>query len=158
MLQKVDNSQHWKQTPTCLSDFLHGQLVIAGSFRFWLGGFTRQFNGKSSGTWCDDVLVLEEDFEYDNGRHEQRTWRLKFESDGSLTSKCSDVIGEGTGSYNGFCYTHSYLFRLPIGRSGFVVRIKEIYEPLDSARILCNAKLSRWGIPIGVIRMQFERY
>jgi hypothetical protein len=158
MLQRVDNNQHWKQTPTYLPDFLHGQLTIKGSFKFWLGGLTRHFKGEATGKWCDDVLVLDESFQYDNRRSEQRTWRLKFGPDGALTSTCVDVVGAGTGRFKGHCYTHKYLFRLPIGRNGLVVRVNETYEPLDDARILCNAKLSRWGIPLGTIRMQFERY
>ena len=122
------------------------------------GGLTRRFKGKATGKWCDDVLVLDESFQYENGRCEQRTWRLKFESDGAFSSTCVDVVGAGTGRCTGHGYTHRYLFRLPIGRHGLVVRIDETYEPLEAARFLYNAKLSKWGIPLGTIQMQFERY
>lgn len=156
--QRLDDDQHRRQAPTGLSDFLHGQVQIKGSFKFRLGGLTRRFKGKATGKWCDDVLVLDENFQYDNGRCELRTWRLKFNSDGTFSSTCIDVVGEGTGRCTRHGYTHTYLFRLPIGRYGLVVRINETYAPLEDTRFLYNAKLSRWGILLGTIQMQFERY
>ena len=157
MLQRLDVSQREPQALFDLSDFLHGTVQIEGCFKLWLSGLTLNFSGEARGRWGDDVLVLDEDFQYDNGRREQRTWRFHFKSDGSFTSTCADVIGGGAGRHGKHGASHTYIFRLPFGRNGLAVRIKEAYQPLDDARVLCTAKLSKWGIPFAKMTMRIER-
>ena len=157
MLQRVDHARYDRQTPLDLSSFLHGALEVDGRFSLLSGLVTQKFTGTATGRWCDGTLVLDESFSYDNGRSEQRTWRLTFTPGGTFTSTCADVVGAGAGRVTEQGYTHTYLFRLPIGRIGLVARIVETYEPINNGRVHYTASLSKWGLLLGTITMQFVR-
>ena len=157
MLQRVDHARYDRQTPLDLSAFLHGALEIDGRFSLLSGLVTQEFIGTATGMWCDGTLVLDESFSYDNGRSEQRTWRLTFAPGGTFTSTCADVVGAGAGLATEHGYTHTYLFRLPIGRNGLVARIVETYEPISKERVHHTANLCKWGVPFGTITMLFVR-
>ncbi len=157
MLQRVDHARYDRQTPLDLSTFLHGTLAIDGRFSLLSGLVTQKFIGTATGRWCDGTLVLDETFSYENGRSEQRTWRLTFRPGGTFTSTCADVVGAGFGRASEHGYTHTYLFQLPFGRSGLIARIVETYEPDNKERVRYTAKLSKWGLPLGTIIMQFVR-
>lgn len=157
MLQAANASLVRQAEAQFLPDFLTGELEIEGRFTVRLVGLTRRFWGTASGRWCDNALVLDESFVYENGRTEQRTWRLTFDDGGAFTSTCCDVAGAGRGCFNGQSYSHSYMFRLPMSRNGFYVRIEETYERLDDAHVHYAATVSRWWIPLGSIQMRLKR-
>ena len=157
MLQRLNSTARTGLKHFYLPDFLEGSLAVDGYFKARLGGRRVTFKGHVDGAWHNGSFVLDETFQYDNGRCENRTWRLNLDEDGEFTSTCSDVIGCGYGRHTDQGCTHGYLFRLPIGRKGFVVRIDEIYLPVDAKTLNYRAALTKLKLPVGEIIMQFRR-
>lgn len=157
MLQTVDTPRRGLDVAGFLPDVLHGCLTIEGQFSLPLIGRVRSFTGHIIGTWRDGGLVLDETFHYDNGKQESRVWKLSFHRDGSFQSSCDDVVGVGTGRYDGQSYVHHYVFRQPVNGRGLLVNVVEVYRQSGDTRIDYAATLTKWGMPAGKIDMTLSR-
>lgn len=140
-----------------LPSHLEGELAVEGKFTPRFGNKVRRFSGRATGTWHQADFVLDEVLKFDDGQSEERTWRLTFDEDGNFTSTCVDVVGYGVGRHTLEGCTHTYLFTLPVGRNALTVRIRELFARGDEGALLCQAKLSKWGLPVGELCMEFRR-
>lgn len=157
MLQRLQTASQAPYWAFYLPDYLEGELAVSGHFNALFGGLVRKFTGQALGTWQEATFVLDESLQFDDGQREERTWRFTFDEDGNFTSTCADVVGCGTGWHMPNGCTHTYLFTLPVGHRGLTVRIRETFAQGDEGTLLYRAKLSKWGLPVGEVRMECWR-
>jgi hypothetical protein len=140
-----------------LLKFLAGRLTARGVFEDRFGRLKRRFHVDIIGRWVGDELVVEESFIYDDGKTEQRTWRLRATGIGRFTASCPDCIGIARGEMSESGAAMTYDFRLPIKSANVVLNFADRFYPLGENRMLNRAIVSKWGVRVGELTISFER-
>jgi len=82
--------------PFVIEEVLAGETV--GRRRITtITGVDRSFTANLNGSWDGQVLTLVEDFVYDDGEVDQKTWRLTKLANGEYEGTREDVIGTARG-------------------------------------------------------------
>ena len=137
--------------------FLAGPLKLTGLFQDRFGALRRQFEADAHGTWDGKTLTLVEDFLYDDGQREQRTWRIEKVGENRYRGSAGGVIGMAEGETRGRVFTWRYHFALPVGGKIWKVRFND-WMFLQNDEILINrAEVTRFGIRIGQLVCVFQK-
>lgn len=142
--------------PFVLERDLAGATTARGEFRA-INGVQRPFTALLQGEMQGDVFTLREEFTFDDGERDTKTWRLRRVASGEFEGTREDVIGVARGFQDGNYFRLEYNVRLPTenGR-GRVVRFRDILF-LNSQGVGNNASVGWFGIRVGSVRLQIER-
>lgn len=135
---------------------LAGSTVARGEFRSITGvrrGFTAMLAGKLEG----DVFTLDEEFLYDDGERDRKTWRLTRTGPGRYSGSREDVIGEARGFQDGNFFRLEYDVRLPSKNgSGRIVRFRDVLY-LEPGGVGNDATVGWRGLRVGSVKLKIER-
>lgn len=138
-------------------DFFAGRTKAWGVFEDRFGRLRRRFVVSINGYWQDDAFILDEDFSYDDGTRERRTWRLKPDGDGGFRAHTEDCIGDAHGSISGPAAALRYVIRLRVGARHLKVRFDDRMYRVDRDVVVNRAVVSKWGLRLGDISLFFVR-
>ncbi|MGL5031605.1 MAG: DUF3833 domain-containing protein [Aeromonas sp.] len=148
-----------QQGPTWdLAHFFNGKLVAHGLVTNRSGEVTRRFRVEMVGHWQEGKGELFEQFYFDDGSQQTRTWFLSKGADGHWRGTASDVVGEAVGKTAGFALNWRYQLDLTLP-DGQVVRVNfdDWMYLLDGDRLLNRADISKFGIHLGEVILYIER-
>ena len=143
--------------PLRLEAFFAGRARAWGLFQDRFGQVRRQFEVEAEGRWDGETLVLVEDFAYDDGARERRTWRIQAGDAGRYRGRAEGVIGEAAGRIDGNALSWSYDFALPLGRKTLKVRFDDRMFLRGEDILICLAKVTKFGIRLGDVIMVFQK-
>jgi len=136
---------------------LLGPSVARGEFRTITGvrrGFTAQLNG----TWEGDTLTLVEDFAFDDGERDQKTWRLQRVAPGRYVGTREDVVGEAVGFQDGAVFRLEYDVLLPTENgNGRKVRFRDVMATTSGGDVVNNATVGWFGFRVGSVSLVIQR-
>lgn len=141
-----------------LARFFNGKLVAHGLVTDRSGEVTSRFRVEMVGRWQDGKGELFEQFYFDDGRRQTRTWFLSKGADGHWRGTASDVVGEAIGKTEGFALNWRYQLDLALP-GGEVVRVSfdDWMYLLDEDRLINRAEISKFGIHLGEVILYIER-
>lgn len=143
--------------PITLADAFAGRSVGAGVFRVSLTGSERRFTARLNGHLRGDRLSVVEDFVYDDGDENRLTWVFDRAGPGRWTGRREDTVGEAevieTGTEIRLTYTADFASPEGVTRLDFA---DVIYRRADG-RIINDAVVSRWGLPVATVRFEMMR-
>ena len=141
-----------------LAHFFNGKLVAHGLVTNRSGEVTSRFRVEMVGRWQDGKGELFEQFYFDDGRQQTRTWHLSRGADGHWRGTASDVVGEAVGKSQGFALNWRYQLDLVLPE-GDVVRVSfdDWMYLLDTDRLINRAEISKFGISLGEVILYIER-
>lgn len=144
------------ERPFALERDLAGSTVARGEFRS-ITGVRRAFTATLNGALEGDTFTLREDFAYDDGERDTKTWRLRRVAPGRFEGTREDVIGLAIGRQDGDFFRLEYDVRLPSqdGR-GRVVRFRDILF-LNEQGVGNTATVGWHGLRVGSVTLQIER-
>jgi hypothetical protein len=154
--------QFEKNTPKLdLFNFFKGDTIAYGIFEDRFGNLKRQFRVNIKGEVNNQLLILDEDFLYDDGEKAKRIWNIKKITDEnkniSYVGEADDVEGIASGSISGNALNWSYDIFLNIKGSNIKVHFNDwIYQQSDNVAIN-RAYVSKFGINIGSVTLVFLR-
>jgi len=134
-----------------------GQTRGWGMFHDRFGNLRRQFVVDMVGEMDGDVLVLTEDFVYDDGEKQQRIWRLTPQGGGGYEGVAGDVIGTARGKAAGNAFNWSYDIDLKVGDSIWRVTFDDWLLLQTDGVVLNRATVTRWGFEIGTLTATFHK-
>ncbi|GAA4898471.1 DUF3833 domain-containing protein [Ferrimonas pelagia] len=140
-----------------LFGFFEGQSTAWGMLQDRSGKQTRRFEVALVGTVTADTLVLAEDFVFDDGETQQRTWTIVRQADGSYRGTAPDVIGQAVGRVAGNALHWQYTLRIPVGDTSYDITLNDWMYRQDSHRLFNLARLSKFGVEVGRITLFFEK-
>ena len=127
-----------------------------GSFSA-INGVKRTFTVDLKTTWNGKILTLREDFVYNNGEKDRKTWRFTKTGENTYQGTREDVIGETTLTVNGKKATFTYLVDLdPTGKTN-KVRFRDTMILQDDGSILNTANVYKFGFPVAKVQVNFEK-
>lgn len=141
-----------------LARFFNGKLVAHGLVTDRSGEVTSRFRVEMQGRWREGKGELFEQFYFDDGRQQTRTWFLSKGVDGHWRGTASDVVGEAVGKTAGFALNWRYQLDLALP-DGEVVRVSfdDWMYLLDQDRLINRAEISKFGIHLGEVILYIER-
>lgn len=140
-----------------LTTFFEGRTHAWGIFEDRFGRLKRRFTVAMEGRWQGDTFVIEEDFVYDTGETEHRSWSVRPERDGSFRARASDCIGEAIGNSDSERIHMTYKLRLQLSDRSIVVDFDDKIYAMGEGRAVNRATMSKWGIKLGELSLFFVR-
>ncbi len=140
-----------------LEEFFKGRTNATASFKT-ITGLERNFTVKLNGRWDGKTLVLREDFFFDDGETDTKTWRFTKKGWNTYTGTREDVIGETIVSVIGNKGYFNYLVDLDPGEGRNIVRFYDTLELSADGRTLKNtARVFKGPLPVASVRVDFKR-
>ena len=144
-------------TPFLLERDLAGASVARGEFRT-ITGVRRPFTARLHGTSDGATFTLVEDFEFDDGERDRKTWRFERIAAGRYTGTREDVVGEAQGFQDGDVFRLEYDVVLAgeNGR-GRKVRFRDVIALRPDGDIVNNASVGWFGLRVGSVSLIIDR-
>lgn len=136
---------------------LAGKTVGRGSFNS-ITGADRAFTAYLDGSWDGSTLTLVEDFIYDDGETDRKTWRLTKMADGEWRGVREDVVGEARGYQDGPAFRLEYLIDLPKKNGGATrVGFRDVLILREDGVVYNKATVGWRGIAVGKVELEISR-
>ncbi|KSV85398.1 DUF3833 family protein [Sinorhizobium sp. GL28] len=139
-----------------LESFFTGRSSAEGSFRS-ITGVKRTFEVQLLGKWDGRTLTLREDFTFDDGTRDRKTWRFIKDGPGTYRGTREDVIGETEVRIRDNVARFSYLVLLDPKNRKNKVRFHDTMTLNNDGRILNTAYVTKFGLPVAWTRVEFTR-
>jgi hypothetical protein len=140
-----------------LERYFVGRTRAWGMVQDRFGRVRRRFVVDMNGSWDGSLLVLEEDFLYDNDSRSHRTWRVRKTGPSSYAGEAADVVGKAAGQVDGPVLTWRYRLRLLLGRRVWTVRFHDVMYLQDDAVMINRAVMRMFGLRLGELTIVFRR-
>ena len=140
-----------------LEDYFIGKTKAWGMFEDRFGRIQRQFVVDITGSLEGDELTLREDFIYNDGETETRTWLLKRTSATTYEGTTENVVGIAKGTINGNAFNWVYDFNLAVGDSTWKVKFDDWMILQPDGVLLNKATVTRWGFKLGTVYISFSK-
>ena len=148
-------SQSATETRTMHLEKVLPQITKAtGSFAA-INGVKRTFTVDLKTTWNGKTLTLIEDFTYNNGEKDRKTWRFTKIDENTYTGTREDVIGTTTLRVKGKKAHFAYDVYLDSKNQKNKVRFRDTLTLLDDGSIANTAIVLKFGIPVAKVTVDF---
>ena len=159
----MDTGYKPTEGPTTATPDLLLESYFAGPSRGWglfedrFGKVRRQFTVDLLGSWDGKVLVLEEDFAYDDGAIDRRVWRIVKKGPNGYEGHADDIVGVARGVVDRATLHWQYVMNLPIhGRTWRVAFDDWMYLQPDGV-LISRARVRKWNVELGQVTVVFQR-
>lgn len=143
--------------PITLEAAFAGRSVGAGVFRVPLTGLERRFTARLDGRLVGDRLTVVEDFVYDDGEEVRLTWVFDRAGPGRWTGRREDTVGPAEVVEMGSEIRLSYSVDFRAGDSVTRLGFEDVIWFGPDGRVINDAIVSRWGLPVGRVRFEMIR-
>ena len=140
-----------------IEQYFQGITYARGEFVDRFGKLRNRFEVVMRGRVEGDVLILDEDFIYEDGSTSNRLWRIKILPDGRYEGEAGDVIGMATGRSQGNTFNWTYQMDLPIKGINWRVKFDDWLFLQKNGQILNIADVSKWGFTLGTLTFYFSK-
>lgn len=137
-----------------LEDFFKGKTYAFGSFGA-ITGLHRSFRVDLTGRVRGKVLTLREDFRYDDGERDTKTWIFTRTGPKTYSGTREDVLGETTVRLSGNTARFTYRVDLNPGGKPNIVRFHDKLVLGDDGTLRNTALVTKFGLPIARARVNF---
>jgi Protein of unknown function (DUF3833) len=138
-----------------LEDYFTGKTSAVGSFSA-IDGTKRRFTVDLRGKWNGKTLTLVENFAYDNGERDRKTWRFEKLAKGKYRGTREDVIGQTLVTIVGGTARFNYLIDLDAKGKSNRVRFYDTMRVQDDGTVLNTALVTKFGLPVALTRVEFH--
>ena len=140
-----------------LETFFEGNASAEGLFEDRFGTVRKRFSVAIQGSYDENILTLDESFEYEDGSEDSRQWKIVTLEDGSYEGRAPDVVGKAVGEIAENTLHWRYSMMLPIGKMLFRVRFDDKMWLMSSGYLLNRARVYKFGILIGSVTIVFKK-
>jgi len=132
---------------------LVGEHIARGEFRT-ITGVRRSFTARLNGSWDGSRLTLVEDFEFDDGERDRKTWQLDRTGPGTYSGTREDVVGTARGFQDGNVFRLEYDIVLPSEKgTGRKVRFRDVLALADDDTVVNDATIGWLGFRVGSVNL-----
>lgn len=155
--QNIQTYQNAKPTLD-MHEFFSGQIDGYGMFQGRSGEVKKRFYVDIDATHeGDNVIVLNEKFDWADGTKSQRIWRLTEQENGQWTGTAGDVIGEAKGEVVGNAFHWQYVLDLPVDDKSYQVNFDDWMYLISDDVMLNRAVMSKFGVELGSVTLSMQR-
>ena len=140
-----------------IEDYFAGKTRAWGIFQDRFGTLRRQFTVDIDGDWDGEILTLVEDFLYDDGQAERRTWRIRKTGEHGYEGSADGVVGTALGRSYGNVLNWHYRFALKIGDSTWTATFDDWMFLQDDGMMINRAEVTKFGLQLGEVTIAFRK-
>lgn len=142
-----------------LEEFFRGKTIGKGVFESKIAGVYRPFTVYLTGTWNRQTftLRLREDFVYDDGERDSKTWFFQKVAEGRYIGQRSDVRGPANVNTVGDSLKFSYIADIATGNDTVALRFDDTLTQVDSRTVRNTARVIKLGFQIGTVDLTFTK-
>lgn len=145
-------------TPTFEPDrFFEGPVRSWGVMERRSGNPVSRFRTEVNGVRDGADLVLTQHFFFEDGRTQQRVWRIHRIDDHRYEARANDVVGVGTGEAWGNSFRWEYTLAARPGNPIFNVRMKHWMYLQADGTMVNRVQVTKLGIVVRQITEYFRR-
>jgi len=137
--------------------FFSGELKAYGVVQDHKAELTRKLVVDMQASWQGNQGVIDEQFVYDDGETQTRTWYITLNDDGSISGTASDVVGEAKGDSNGSVFHWTYSVELPYNDSTLVVNFDDWMYLVTQSRLINRTAIDKFGVEVGEVTLVIEK-
>ena len=137
-----------------LEEFFKGKTYAYGSFGA-INGTSRSFRVDLTGHVRGKVLTLREDFRYDDGERDTKTWIFTRTGPNTYSGTREDVLGETTVRLSGNTARFTYRVDLNPGGKPNIVRFHDKLVLREDGTLRNTALVTKFGLPVARVRVNF---
>lgn len=138
--------------------FFLGKIDGYGMFQGRSGEVKKRFYVDIEATHeGDDVIVLNEKFDWADGTTSQRIWRLTEQANGQWVGIAGDVIGQAKGEVAGNAFHWQYVLDLPVNDKTYKVNFDDWMYLVTDDVMLNRAVMSKFGVELGSVTLSMQR-
>lgn len=137
-------------------DYFRGRTYAYGRFKA-INGVDRAFRVELTGRWNGKVLTLREDFAYEDGERDVKTWTFEKTGPGAYLGRRDDVQGVAEVKVSGNRADYGYDVDIGKKNSPFIVHFADTLILQDDDTLRNTAKVSKFFIPIADVWVNFAR-
>ncbi|WP_415900731.1 DUF3833 family protein [Neptuniibacter sp. QD48_11] len=140
-----------------LFEYFRGETMAYGLFEDRFGNIRRLFTVAIKGTVLDDQLTLEEDFFYEDGEFENRTWVIKRGQNAVYSGTAGDVLGRAEGKQSKARFAWRYDMLLNVSGRQHKVKFDDWMFLMPNNVLLNRAVVKKFGIKLGTVFISFSK-
>ncbi len=146
-----------KETPKLdLASYFNGTVEGWGMVQDRSGKVLRRMYVVIECKWNGNEGVLDESFQWSDGKTEKRVWKIRKEGDRYIGS-AGDVVGEAKGEAAGNALRWNYVLALPVDGSVYNMDMDDWMWMIDDKTMTNRTTMSKLGIKVAEISIFFRK-
>lgn len=139
-----------------LAKYFNGTIDGWGMVQERGGKVTRRFHVVIEAKWNGATGVLDESFDWSDGKQEKRVWTITKNGDRYIGA-AGDVVGTATGEASGNALRWNYILALPVDGTTYHVDMDDWMYLIDNRTLGNRTKLSKFGVQLAEITIFFRK-
>ena len=139
-----------------LRQYFDGRINGWGMVQDRSGKVLRRFVVRIDARWQGEKGVLEEHFDWSDGKTEFRRWEIEKRGD-SYVGTAGDVVGQAAGSAAGNALQWRYTLALPVDGRTWHVQMDDWMYLIDDATLANRTSMRKFGLEVAEISIFFRR-
>ncbi|MBN1379375.1 MAG: DUF3833 domain-containing protein [Gammaproteobacteria bacterium] len=140
-----------------LQKYFQGELIAWGIFQSRSGEVKRHFKVNMTAVWKGNICTLEENFLFDDGEQQQRTWTITKLDAHRYSGVAGDVIGEAVGVSYGNALNWRYVLELQVDGKRYKVNFDDWMYLISDDTLINRARVTKFGFRVADVTLFFKR-
>ena len=140
-----------------LDEFFAGDIEGWGMIQDFKGEVISRFDVQIKGTFDGDTGKLEEDFQFYNGKTQQRTWNVKRVGPNSWEGTAGDIIGTAQGTEEGNAINWHYKMDVPQGGSTIRLKFDDWMFLMNDGVLMNRTYMKKFGITVAELTILMKK-
>ena len=146
-----------KQPRLIIEEYLSGEVKAWGILQNRSGKVTRQFSAVLKGNWDGNQLILDEEFNWDDGEIQNRQWKINKIDDHNYEGTAGDVVGKAKGYSYGPAFKFEYILLVPVKGREIKISFDDWIFMQDERVAINRAKMTKFGIKVAELTVMFVK-
>lgn len=149
--------EYAKQTPKLdLATYFNGKVDGWGMVQDRSGKVLRRMVVELDCKWNGNEGVLDESFQWSDGKTEKRVWKIRKDGDRYIGT-AGDVVGEAKGEASGNALRWNYVLALPVDGATYNMDMDDWMWMIDDKTMTNRTTMSKLGIKVAEISIFFRK-
>ena len=146
-----------KETPKLdLATYFNGKVDGWGMVQDRSGKVLRRMVVELDCKWNGNEGVLDESFQWSDGKTEKRIWKIRKDGDRYIGT-AGDVVGDARGEAAGYALRWSYVLALPVDGSTYNMDMDDWMWMIDEKTLANRTTMSKLGVRVAEISIFFRK-
>ena len=146
-----------KKPRLIIENYLSGNVKAWGVLQNRSGKVTRQFSAELVGKWDGKTLVLDEEFNWDDGEVQKRQWLINKIDDNNYEGTAGDVVGKAKGYSYGPAFKFEYVLLVPVKVKEMKITFDDWIFKQDDRVAINRAQMTKFGFKVAELTVVFVK-
>ena len=140
-----------------IEDYLSGKVKAWGLLQDRSGKVTRQFSAELNGKWDGKQLILDEEFNWNDGEVQKRQWQITKLDEHNYEGTAGDVVGKAKGYSYGPAFKFEYVLLVPIKGKEVKITFDDWIFKQDNRVAINRATMTKFGFKVAELTVMFVK-